>query len=37
MRFLIYWFLLDKVPEAYSQTYLDDGKFYLKHADEKGD
>jgi hypothetical protein len=28
---------LDKVPEACSQSHLDDGKFYLKHADEKGD
>jgi hypothetical protein len=35
--FLIHRLLLDKVPEACSQTHLDDGKFYLKHADEKGD
>ncbi|KAJ5469741.1 hypothetical protein N7539_009359 [Penicillium diatomitis] len=35
--FLIHRFLLDKVPEACSQRLLDDGKFYLKHADEKGD
>lgn len=35
--FLIHRFLLDKVPEACSQSHLDDGKFYLKHADEKGD
>ncbi|KAJ5602065.1 hypothetical protein N7510_011599 [Penicillium lagena] len=35
--FLIHRFLLDKVSEACSQSHLDDGKFYLKHADEKGD
>lgn len=35
--FLIHRFLLDKVPEACCQNQLDDGKFYLKHADEKGD
>jgi hypothetical protein len=34
--FLIHRFLLDKVPEACSQSDLDDGKFYLKHVDEKG-
>ncbi|KOS41013.1 hypothetical protein CDV55_103664 [Aspergillus turcosus] len=35
--FLIHRFLLDKVPEACSRSHLDDGKFYLKHANEKGD
>lgn len=35
--FLIHRFLLDKVPEACCQRDLDDGKFYLKHADDKGD
>ncbi|KAL5344008.1 hypothetical protein BJX70DRAFT_393430 [Aspergillus crustosus] len=35
--YLIHRFLLDNVPEACSQRHLDDGEFYLKHADEKGD
>jgi hypothetical protein len=35
--FLIHRFLLDKVPQACSHSHLDDGKFDLKHADEKGD
>lgn len=35
--FLVHRFLLDKVPEISSQGHLDDGKYYLKHADEKGD
>jgi hypothetical protein len=34
--FLIHRFLLDKVPEACSRSHLDDGRFYLKDADEKG-
>lgn len=35
--FLIHRFLLDIAPKACSLSHLDDGKFYLKHADEKGD
>lgn len=35
--YLIHRFLLDKVPEICTMSDLDDGNFYLKHADEKGD
>ncbi|CAG7936916.1 unnamed protein product [Penicillium olsonii] len=35
--FLIHRFLLDTVPKIFSNNHLDDGMFYLKHADEKGD
>ncbi|KAJ5982448.1 hypothetical protein N7451_012548 [Penicillium sp. IBT 35674x] len=35
--FLVHRFLLDRVSSVCSQKHLDDGKFYLKHADEKGD
>ncbi|KAJ5569827.1 uncharacterized protein N7459_009257 [Penicillium hispanicum] len=35
--FLVHHFLLDKVPEFCSRRDLDDGNYYLKHADEKGD
>jgi hypothetical protein len=35
--FLVHRFLLDNVPEICSKSDLDDGNFYLKHADEKGD
>ncbi|KAJ5474662.1 hypothetical protein N7475_004228 [Penicillium sp. IBT 31633x] len=35
--FLIHRFLLENVPKVFSQNHLDDGMFYLKHADEKGD
>ncbi|CAI7572132.1 unnamed protein product [Penicillium bialowiezense] len=35
--FLIHRFLLETIPKVFSKSQLDDGKFYLKHADEKGD
>ncbi|KAK9859641.1 hypothetical protein MYU51_013817 [Penicillium brevicompactum] len=35
--FLIHRFLLEIVPTILSKNDLDDGMFYLKHADEKGD
>lgn len=35
--FLIHRFLKDRVPEICTMSDLDDGNFYLKHADEKGD
>jgi hypothetical protein len=35
--FLIHRFLLENVPKIISRNCLDDGMFYLKHADEKGD
>lgn len=35
--YLIHRFLLETVPKVFSRNYLDDGMFYLKHADEKGD
>lgn len=35
--FLIHRFLLDKIPEICTISELDDGNFYLKHNDEKGD
>ncbi|KGO43143.1 hypothetical protein PEX1_057750 [Penicillium expansum] len=35
--FLIHRFLPETAPEIVSRNDLDDGKFYLKHADEKGD
>jgi aminoglycoside phosphotransferase (APT) family kinase protein len=35
--YLIHRYLLDCVPAVLSHHTLDDGHFYLKHADEKGD
>ncbi|CAI7610892.1 unnamed protein product [Penicillium palitans] len=35
--FLIHRFLLDTVPDIVLRNDLDNGMFYLKHADEKGD
>ncbi|KAL4919770.1 hypothetical protein BDW62DRAFT_209476 [Aspergillus aurantiobrunneus] len=35
--FLTHCFLLDSVPKLLSHHGLDDGHFYLKHADDKGD
>ncbi|KAJ5107179.1 hypothetical protein N7456_003854 [Penicillium angulare] len=35
--FLIHRFLLDKVSDIFGENKLDDEKFYLKHADDKGD
>lgn len=35
--FLIHRFLLDAVSRVFSNHDLDDGKFYLRHADDKGD
>ncbi|KAJ5565915.1 hypothetical protein N7535_007553 [Penicillium sp. DV-2018c] len=35
--FLIHRFPLETVPKIFSKNHLDDGMFYLKHADEKGD
>lgn len=35
--FLIHLFLLDVVPKVFSSTDLDDGRFYMRHADDKGD
>ncbi|KAI1472459.1 uncharacterized protein F4812DRAFT_408975 [Daldinia caldariorum] len=35
--YLIHRFLLDIVPIVLSQSVEDDGNFYLKHADDKGD
>ncbi|KAJ6020061.1 hypothetical protein N7499_003354 [Penicillium canescens] len=35
--FLIHRFLLEIIPKIFSRNSLDDGMFYLKHADEKGD
>ncbi|CAG8384327.1 unnamed protein product [Penicillium salamii] len=35
--FLIHRFLLESLPKVFSKKTLDDGMFYLKHADEKGD
>ncbi|PGH12328.1 hypothetical protein AJ80_06738 [Polytolypa hystricis UAMH7299] len=34
---LIHKFLLDSVPKILSYYHLDDGHFYLKHADDKGE
>jgi len=35
--FLIHRYLLDSVPRIITNNELDDGNFYLKHVDEKGD
>ncbi|KAI9368576.1 hypothetical protein BJX61DRAFT_523282 [Aspergillus egyptiacus] len=35
--FLVHCFLLDCIPEVLLRSRLDDGKFYLRHADDKGD
>ncbi|KAJ5865219.1 uncharacterized protein N7529_007135 [Penicillium soppii] len=35
--FLIHRFLLEIISKTISKNHLDDGMFYLKHADEKGD
>ncbi|KAL5359372.1 hypothetical protein BJX96DRAFT_148275 [Aspergillus floccosus] len=35
--FLVHRFLLDCVPEILVHHSLDDGQFYLRHADDKGD
>lgn len=34
--YLIHWYLLDLVPHVLPPSHGDD-KFYLKHADDKGD
>ncbi|KAJ5647029.1 hypothetical protein N7490_003401 [Penicillium lividum] len=35
--YLVHRFLLDNVAKVFSYNDLDDGKFYLRHADDKGD
>ncbi|KAJ5901451.1 hypothetical protein N7495_001979 [Penicillium taxi] len=35
--FLVHRFLLETVSKVFSKSPFDDGMFYLKHADEKGD
>lgn len=35
--FLVHRFLLDSVPEVLLHHSFDDGQFYLRHADDKGD